>query len=55
MGGDLNDELGPGVGVERISVGPHTLKEDNNRGDWMKQWVMLQNFVALNTMYRNNA
>ena len=52
VGGDINVELGPGIGVERLSVGPHTLKETNKRGDWMKQWLMLQKFVALNTMYR---
>ena len=38
--------------MERVSVVPHTLKEENNRGDWMKQWLMIQNFTALNTMYR---
>ena len=52
VGGDFNAELGPGIGVERVSVGTHTLKEENKRGDWMKQWLMMQNFVALNTMYR---
>ena len=41
----------PGVGVERVSVGPHTLKEGIKRGDWMKPWPMIQNFTALNTMY----
>ena len=50
IGEDFNAELGPGIGVERHSVGPHTLKESNKRGDWMKQWLMLQKFVALNTM-----
>ena len=27
VGGDFNAEFGPGIGVERLSVGPHTLKE----------------------------
>ena len=36
VGGDFNAELGPGIGVERISVGQHTLNEGNKRGDWMK-------------------
>ena len=49
---DCNVELGPGCGVECWSVGIHTLNEGNKRGDWMKQWLMLQNFTALNTMYR---
>ena len=52
VGGDFNAEWDPGCGVERVSVGPHTLKEENKRGDWMKQWLMIQNFTALNTMYR---
>ena len=50
VGGDFNAGIGPVV--ERVSVGPHTLKEGNKRGDWMKQWLMIQNFTALNTMYR---
>ena len=52
MGGDLNAELGRGIGVECVNVRPRTLKVGNNRGDWMKQWLMLQRLVALNTMYR---
>ena len=35
----------PGIGIERLSVGPHTLKESNNRDDWLKQWLMLQKFL----------
>ena len=34
------------------SVLVRTLKEENERGDWMKRWLMIQNFTALNTMYR---
>ena len=30
----------------------HTLNEGNKRGDWMKHWMMLQGYTALNTMYR---
>ena len=52
VGGDLHAELGPGNGVERASVGPHTLKGRNKRGGLMKQWLMILNFTALNTMYR---
>ena len=52
IGGDFNAELGPGIGIERTSVGQHTLKEANKRGDWMKQWLMTQKLVALNTMYK---
>ena len=52
IGRDFNADLEPGSGVERVSVGPHTLKEGNKKGDWMKQWLMMQNFVAINTMFR---
>ena len=49
VGGAFNAKLGPGIGVERISVAQHTLKEGNKRGDWMKQWMMLQKLCAVNT------
>ena len=52
VGGDFNAELGPRYGVERASVGPHTLNEGNKRGDWLKHWLMPHNFTALNTMYK---
>ena len=52
VGGDFKRGLGPGDGVERVSFGPHTINEGNKRGDWMKQWLMMKNFVALNTIYR---
>ena len=55
VGGDFNAELGPGDGVERVSVGPQTLKEGNKRGDWLKQLLMIQNFTALSTTFRKNA
>ena len=42
VGGDFNAELGPGVGIERLSVGQYTLQESNKRGDWMKQWLMVE-------------
>ena len=44
--------LGPGHGNECISVGRYTLNEGNKRGDWMKHWLILQGYTALNTMYR---
>ena len=34
VGGDLNAELGPSIGIERLN-------ESNSRGDWLKQWLML--------------
>ena len=52
IGGDLNAELGPGKGTERKSVGRYTLNEGNKRGDWLKSWPMLQDYTALNTMFR---
>ena len=54
VGGDFNAELGPGQGTECTSVGRHTLNGGNKGGDWMKHWLMLQNFTAFNTMYRKN-
>ena len=44
--------LGPGNGTERKSVGRYTLNEGNKRGDWLKSWLMLQDYTALNTMFR---
>ena len=52
VGGDFNAELGPGHGTKCTSVGRYTLNEGNKRGDWMKHWLMLQDYTALNTMYR---
>ena len=52
MGVDFNAELGLGFGIERLSVGPHTHKESNSRGDGLKQWLILQKIVAPNTMYK---
>ena len=51
-GGDFNAELGPGHGTECNSVGRYTLNEGNKRGDWMKHELMLQDYTALNTMYK---
>ena len=52
IGGDFNAELGPCIGFERLSVGPHALKESNSTGDWLKQWLRLQKVVALETICR---
>ena len=51
VGGDFNAELGPGYGVERTSVGPHT-HGGNKIGDWLKHWLMIQHSTALNTICR---
>ena len=52
IGGDFNAELGPGKGTERKSVVRYTLNESNKRGDWLKSWLMLNDYSALNTMFR---
>ena len=52
IGGDFNAELGPGTGSECKSVGKHTLNESNKRGDWLKSWLMINDYSALNTMFR---
>ena len=44
IGGDFNDELGPGKGTERESVGKYTLNEGNTRGDWLKSCMVLQDY-----------
>ena len=54
IGGDFNAELGPGKGAECKSVGKYTLNESNKRGDWLKSWLMLNDYSALNTMFRKN-
>ena len=54
VGGDCNAELGLGHGTECISVGRYTPNEGNKRGGWMKHWLILQGYTALNTMYRKN-
>ena len=54
IGGDFNAELGPGSGPECKSVGKHTLNESNKRGDWLKSWLMLNDYSALNTMFQKN-
>ena len=55
IGGDFNAELGPGMGSECKSVGKHTLNESNKRGDWLKSWLMINDYSALNTMFRKTA
>ena len=52
VAGDFNAELGLEIGIECLSVGPYTLKKSNKREDWMQQLLMVQRFVALNTMYK---
>ena len=52
VGAGFNAEFVPGIGIERFSVGMHTFNESNRTGDWLKHWVMLQKFVALNKMNR---
>ena len=54
VGGDFNAELGPGIGIERLSVGPHTVEESNSRRDWLKQWSVLQKICcAPNDVQKN--
>ena len=42
---DLNDELGHGIGAERLSVGQYTLNESNKRGDWSVHWLIIERYV----------
>ena len=52
IGGDFFAELGPGKGTECKSVCRYTLNESNKRGDWLKSWLMLDDYSVLNTMFR---
>ena len=54
IGGDFNAELGPGEGVELSAVGHYTLNKGNVRGEWMKQWLLENKLVAVNTTYRKS-
>ena len=50
--GDFNAEVGPGNGTECKSVDRYPVNEGNKRGDWLKSWLMLQDYTALNTISR---
>ena len=50
--GNSNAELGPGDGIELSCVGHYTLNNANCRGEWMTQWLLEKNLVALNTKYK---
>ena len=52
IGGDFNAELGPGEGAELSCVGHYALNKANGRSEWMTQWLLENNLVALNTMYK---
>ena len=52
IGGDFNAELGPGEGIELMSVGHYAINKANGRGEWMTQWLLENNLVALNTTYK---
>ena len=52
IAGDFKAQLRPGMGAERMSVGQYTLSEPNKREDSVKHWLIIQNYVALDTMFR---
>ena len=35
-----------------VSVGRYILNESNRRGDWLKSWLMLNDYSSLNTRFR---
>ena len=51
IAGDVNAQLGPGIDSEKEYVGEHITGQPNKRGIWMKRWLMIQNYVALNTTF----
>ena len=54
IGGHFNAEVGPGDGTELSCIGHYTLNKANCRGEWMTQWLLEQNLVALNTKYKED-
>ena len=55
IGGDFNGERGPGTVLSRqVLVTHYTLNKANCRGEWMTQWLLEKNLVALNTMYKQH-
>ena len=53
IGGDFNAELGLGKRTEcNKSIGKYTLNESDKKGDWLKSWLMLNDYSALNPMFR---
>ena len=52
IAGGFNAQLGLGEGSESDYVGKHALGESNKRGAWMKQWLMIQNCVAVNSKFK---
>ena len=53
IAGDFNAQLGLGIDSARGHVGELTTGQSNKRGIWMKQWLMIQKYVALNTALKN--
>ena len=51
IAGDFNAHLGLGDDPEH--VGKHAKEERNKSGFWMKQWLMIQNCVAINKTFKN--
>ena len=42
---DLTDELGHGIGAERLSVGQYTLNESKKCGDLSVHWLIIERYV----------
>ena len=60
IAGEFNSQRGLGMNSECDHVGTRTTGEPNKRGIWMKQWLVIQNCVALNatvtkTMHRSTS
>ena len=48
---DFNEQLGLNGGSVCNIVGQYTLDDSKKRGDWLKQWLRIQEFDALNTAF----
>ena len=54
IAGDFDAQIGPGIDSERDHVGEHTKGQSNKRGIWVKQWLMMQMYVALRATFNKH-
>ena len=52
ISGDFNAQLGLRIDSEEDYVEEHTTGQTNKRGIWIRQWCMIQNYVALITTFK---
>ena len=52
ISGDFNAQLWLRIDSEEDYVEEHTTGQTNKRGIWIRQWCMIQNYVALITTFK---